>query len=227
MKDYFTIGRQQIWIATIISICVAAEALCYGWMTWSGNEVGKENGNPGTGTVSGQELQADADLKTSGEQDLQTGAKPFEEDGTEASGEVVISPSKYVMPVKGNVFRDYSMSELTYFPTLNQYMTHSGIDILASEGTEVCAAEEGLVSKITDDKAMGKTVWIAHQGEIITVYSNLSETVSVEEGDVVTKGQEIGTAGNTSLYEKSDEPHIHVEVLAGGNPVNPADYFEY
>ena len=72
---------------------------------------------------------------------------------------------------------------------------------------------------------MGKTVWISHQGEITTVYSNLSEQVSVEEGDVVVKGQVIGTAGSTSLFEKSDEPHIHVEVLTAGTKTDPAKYF--
>lgn len=227
MKDFFTIGRQQLWIGTIISVCVAAVALCYGWMMWSGSGAAEERGDGGTGMVSGQEIQADANPQASEGQNLQTGAKPVIEENTEASGNVVVSPSSYELPVKGNVFRDYCRSELTYFPTLNQYMTHSGIDILAPEGTEVCAAAEGLVSKVMDDRAMGKTVWIAHQGEIITVYSNLSENLQVEEGDVVTKGQVIGTAGSTSLYEKSDEPHIHVEVLAGGNPVDPADYFEY
>ncbi|MDO4481518.1 MAG: M23 family metallopeptidase [Bacillota bacterium] len=227
MKDFFTIGRQQLWIGTIISVCVVAAALCFGWMTWSGSDAAGESGDWDTGTASGQELQADENPQVSGGKDLQTGTAPAEEENTEASGTVIASPSSYELPVKGNVFRAYSRSELTYFPTLNQYMTHSGIDILAPEGTEVCAAAEGLVSKVTDDRAMGKTVWIAHQGEIITVYSNLSENITVEEGDAVTKGQVIGTAGSTSLYEKSDEPHIHVEVLVGGNPADPADYFEY
>lgn len=227
MKDFFTIGRRQLWICTIISLCVIVVALWYGWMTWGSNEEGAQIAEQGTDTASGQELQADGNQKELEEQSLENEPISASNEDKAASGRVVSGSVKYMLPVEGNVFRQYSISELTYFPTLEQYMTHKGIDILAPEGAEVHAAEEGLVSKILDDRVMGKTVWVAHPGEIVTVYSNLSQELPVEEGDVVKRGEVIGFAGNTSLYEKNDEPHIHVEVLVRGNPVNPSDYFEY
>ena len=229
MRDYFTMTRQQFWIATIVSGCLALVALFYGWMTW--NDAGSTDGAENMAdTGQSQELQADADPAGSEEEGLQTnadGSAAPEENTEEAGNKVVSSSSGYMLPVQGEVFRGHSTTELTYYPTLNQYMTHKGIDILAPEGTEVCAAAEGLVSKVMDDKALGKTVWIAHPGEIITVYSNLNEEIDVEEGDTVTKGQIIGKSGNTSLFERSDEPHVHVEVMVKGEPADPADYFSY
>ncbi|MBQ4339569.1 MAG: M23 family metallopeptidase [Firmicutes bacterium] len=230
MRDFFSISRQQFWIATIVSVCLALIALFYGWMTLNEGENGEGQGNTGADMASGQELQADADPKMSGEAGLQTetvNGAPSEDTSEAGGNDVVSSSSNYMLPVQGEVFRGHSITKLTYFPTLNQYMAHRGIDILAPEGTEVRAAAEGLVSKVLDDKAMGKTVWISHSGEITTVYSNLSEDLAVEEGDTVTKGQVIGTAGNTSLFERSDEPHIHVEVMVKGEPVDPAGYFNY
>ncbi|MBR6700246.1 MAG: M23 family metallopeptidase [Firmicutes bacterium] len=230
MRDFFTMSRQQFWIATIVSGCLILIALFYGLITWNEAGSGEGTGNTATDMASGQELQADADPKTSEEEGLRAetaNGMPSEDSSETAGNDVVSSSANYMLPVKGEVFRTHSMTELTYFPTLNQYMAHRGIDILAPAGTEVCAAAEGLVSKVMDDKAMGKTVWIAHAGEIITVYSNLNEDIAVEEGDTVTKGQVIGTAGNTSLFEKSDEPHIHVEVLVKGEPVDPSGYFSY
>ena len=230
MRNYFTITRQQFWIATIVSICVIAVAVCYAWMTWNGNEDGTGYENQETGTASGQELQADGNPGMSGEDgrlSSEVNGKPADVQNGSGNSAVVSSPGNYLLPVEGEIFRGYSTQELTYFPTLNQYMTHDGIDILASEGTEVKAAADGLVSKVTDDKAMGKTLWISHEGEVTTVYANLAAELLVEEGDVVTKGQTIGKAGNTSLYEKSDEPHVHVEVMAGGKTADPKNYFNY
>lgn len=230
MRDYFTISRQQFWIATIVSACVALVALFYGWMTWNEAGNGDGAGNMASDMNSGRELQADADPKGSEEAGIQAEAAngvPSDIANKGSENDVVSSASNYLLPVDGEVFRGHSMTELTYFPTLNQYMTHKGIDILAPEGTKVCAAEEGLVSKVMDDKTMGKTIWITHPGEIITVYSNLNDEISVEEGDTVTKGQVIGTSGSTALFERSDEPHVHVEVMVKGEPADPADYFNY
>lgn len=230
MRDFFTINKQQFWIATVVCGCLVLVALFYGMITWNESGNSEEMGNLPADTESGKELQADANIKGAEESDLNSetvNGAALEEAANGETDKIVSSSADYMLPVQGQVFREHSMTELTYFPTLNQYMTHKGIDILASEGTEICAAAEGLVSKVMDDKAMGKTIWITHQGEITTVYSNLSENIAVEEGDAVTKGQIIGTVGNTALFERSDEPHVHVEVLVKGEPANPAEYFKY
>ncbi len=231
MKDFFSISKQQFWIATIVSICVIIMAICYAWVTSGSNEKNSESGGENMKIGQETDLRAEGNPGVDGENtqaETPANTRPADEEetsGETSGGEIISSSSGYEMPVHGEIFRGCSDSELVYYPTLNQYMVHRGIDILAPEGTEVHAAAEGLVSKVFDDPTMGKTVWISHQGEITTVYSNLSEQVSVEEGDVVVKGQVIGTAGSTSLFEKSDEPHIHVEVLTAGTKTDPAKYF--
>lgn len=239
MKDFFSMSRQQFRIATIISICVVVISAFYIWITWDKDE-NAENVKYYK-SDSGQEAVTDSNNSPDAitDADRTANAKPDNNggnggnsdpvsagDGNNAVSEdsVVASSGNYMMPVEGEVFRVYDMSSLTYFPTLNQYMVHCGIDIRAQEGTEVAAAEDGVVSKVYNDKRMGKTVWIAHEGEITTVYSNLDEMTDVEEGDETAKGQIIGRTGNTSLLEKNDEPHLHFEIIAEGKQVNPSEY---
>jgi len=47
------------------------------------------------------------------------------------------------------------------------------------------------------------------------------QTVDVKKGDTVTKGQKIGTVGDTGT---STAPHLHYEVRINNRPVNPIDY---
>ena len=46
-------------------------------------------------------------------------------------------------------------------------------------------------------------------------------TIDVEKGDVVTKGQKLGTVGSTGT---STAPHLHYEVRINKKAVNPIDY---
>ena len=97
---------------------------------------------------------------------------------------------------------------------------HKGVDIAAAHGTEVVAPAPGSVVFSGMNGAYGLTVKVQHSAGVETLYGHLSK-VSVRRGDRVTRGQEIGRAGNTG---RSTGSHLHYEVIVAGRAVNPKAY---
>ena len=118
-------------------------------------------------------------------------------DTLENSGET--DGSSFIVPVTGDIIMDYSMDMPVYHKTLDQYMTHSGIDIAAPSGTTVSACASGTVTRIDEDDRLGITVEINHGNGIISVYGNLAKNDLIELGEIVSKGDTIGRIGRTSL----------------------------
>ena len=138
--------------------------------------------------------------------------------------------SNFQFPVKhenAQVTNPYSMDKLIYSVTLDQYMTHCGVDIEAPEDTQVTASAPGTVTAIYEDDRYGTSVEITHSDGFITVYSNLSTAELVEVGDVVEAGKVIGGVGTTGLFESLEPAHLHLEMLKDGVYVNPADYIKF
>ena len=136
-------------------------------------------------------------------------------------------PEKLTMvsPVVGEITKSHSMDTPVFSTTLGEWRVHTGIDISAEEGSEVYAAAAGKVSRVYSDPFLGKTVEITHDGGIVSVYSNLSNTdVAVKEGQTIVSGAKIGLVGDTSLSELADESHLHFAVKVNGVSVNPLDY---
>ena len=143
--------------------------------------------------------------------------------------QIVEEPKKelsFAYPVEGEVLRDYAMDELIYSETLDEWTVHQGIDIKAERATIVKASEEGTVVAIKNDPRYGLTVIIEHEGGYKTVYSNLLTTEFVNEDEKVEKGQSIGTAGNSAVFEIADEPHLHFEIIKDGENVDPKIYLK-
>ena len=59
---------------------------------------------------------------------------------------------------------------------------------------------------------------------VTAVYSNLAQKTAVAVGDLVDTGAVLGEVGRTALAESGLEPHLHLELLADGEPVNPLAY---
>lgn len=129
-------------------------------------------------------------------------------------------------PVVGEIMKDYAMDTLVYSKTLDEWCTHSGIDIKADKTAVVQAAEKGKVESIKNDPRYGLTVIISHGGGFKTMYSNLLTTEFVKEGEEVEKGQTIATVGETASFEVADECHLHFEMYKDGISVNPTIYFK-
>lgn len=124
-------------------------------------------------------------------------------------------------PVEGEIVREYAKDSLIYSETLQEWTTHTGIDIKADKTTVVKAAEAGTVKSIKNDPRYGLTIVIEHDEQYQTVYSNLLTSEFVVEGEKVEKGQAIGTVGNTAVFEIADEPHLHFEIWKDSLPVDP------
>ena len=94
--------------------------------------------------------------------------------------------------------------------------THNGIDIACSTGTPIYAVQDGTVTESSYDGGRGYHVFLDHGDGFGTVYQHLSQQSNVSAGQTVTKGQQIGTCGDTG---QSDGSHLHFELTT--NPTSP------
>ena len=133
---------------------------------------------------------------------------------------------KFQAPVVGEIIKDFAIENLIYSTTLEEWTTHSGIDIKAEKTSVVAAAESGTVESIKNDPRFGLSITISHGDGFKTIYSNLLTTEFVSENEVVEKGQTIATVGETASFEVADESHLHFEIYKDGNPVNPTIYLK-
>ena len=134
---------------------------------------------------------------------------------------VAEEPHVVVLPIQGEVLTAFSVDQLLYNETLDDWRTHDGVDIAAAEGDAVLAACAGTVSSITDDPLMGTTVVIQHSGGYETTYANLQAEPAVETGDTVSAGQTIGAVGTTAAAEAAQGAHLHFSVAKDGEAVDP------
>lgn len=115
--------------------------------------------------------------------------------------------------------------ELIFNQTLNMYLTHKALDLLAEQGTAVVAMFDGTVIDVSETYGMGKIVKIDHGGNIVTTYASL-DNVQVTNGQTVKKGEKIGEVSTTAAYEFEDGAHLHLEVTKDGNNVDPTPYIK-
>ncbi len=132
----------------------------------------------------------------------------------------------FTWPVQGAVLRDFSVETLSLDPTLGDWRTHGGLDIAAAQGVKVLSISAGVVEQIYTDGLMGTTVVVNHGGGLQSWYCNLDEDVTVEVGDNLDIGSELGTVGSSAIAEVGVDSHIHLETLLNGQPVDPRDYLK-
>ena len=132
--------------------------------------------------------------------------------------------SKAAPPVDGTVVFGYATDKLLYSVTLDQWTTHSAVDIAAEQGTPVKCVFSGTVEKVEKDDALGYTVRVQHSNGRTTVYASLSEDVRVKAGDKVSAGDILGTVGTSAISECALPAHVHFAILVDGTPKDPAKY---
>jgi murein DD-endopeptidase MepM/ murein hydrolase activator NlpD len=99
---------------------------------------------------------------------------------------------------------------------------HTGIDIAAAADTPVQASNAGRVVRAESIIYTGNTVAIEHGGGLKTYYYHMN-SLEVKEGDMVKKGQIIGTVGSTGY---STGAHLHFEVKIGTSSLSPWELFD-
>lgn len=126
-----------------------------------------------------------------------------------ATGARVSSPSTrgYSWPLCGPVTSEYGR---------RWGRMHKGIDIDDSRSRSIMAAKEGVVIFAGWQGGYGRMTLIDHGG-VVTAYAHQSSQ-AVSRGQVVSRGQHIGTVGNTG---NSTGPHLHFETRVNGSAVNP------
>lgn len=106
-------------------------------------------------------------------------------------------------------------------PIFKRRKMHTGIDFTTPKGISIHATGNGKIVDIKKKKSgYGTHVIIDHGYGYETLYAHMG-SVSVKKGEKVTRGQIIGTVGNTGT---STAPHLHYEVIYQGKKVNPIHY---
>lgn len=127
--------------------------------------------------------------------------------------------SKFDWPVRGVMSSPFGNRT---HPILRRKILHSGIDIVASNGTPIRTAAPGEVIYNGWLRGYGRVVVIDHGHGFSTLYAHLSASL-VRDGQVVGAGASIarvGRTGNVTGY------HLHFEVRHYGAPVNPIKYLK-
>lgn len=119
----------------------------------------------------------------------------------------------FAMPVKGNIISGYGPKE--------GGLHNDGVNIAAARGTKIGAAQSGVVAYVGDGiDGYGNLVLLRHDKGYITAYAHMDH-ISVKRGDVVKKGQKIGTVGTTGHVKT---PQLHFEIRKGTKALNPEIY---
>ncbi len=125
------------------------------------------------------------------------------------------------LPIKKSAIKRIAKYGMRMHPVLKVTKMHTGIDYAASKGTPIVATANGTVITVkSEKKAYGKHIIIKHNDTYQTLYAHM-QSIKVKQGQMVKKGQMIGTVGNTGV---STAPHLHYEVRKNGLPVNPEYY---
>ena len=206
-------------IVTAITLLAALSVVIA--VTVSANRAKRPSETPDT-TVAEQETQS---KPSGGDVTLPV----YNGQGTQPTGDVNAEPEEapFVLPVEGKLIKAHDATLQVYSATMGDYRVHLGLDIATAAEAPVFAVADGKIERVWDDSMMGTCVAVSHEGEIISIYKNLSKTLAdgIEVGATVKSGDRIGHVGDTAVMEMADEPHLHYEMTVNGLAVDPLDYF--
>jgi murein DD-endopeptidase MepM/ murein hydrolase activator NlpD len=122
------------------------------------------------------------------------------------------STGTYIWPAQGRISSYFGRR--TGFGSSN----HQGIDIANRRGTDIVAADGGLVIKAGwDNSGYGRLIIIEHDNGDLTYYAHCN-AIYVNVGERVKQGQVIAAMGATGMASGS---HCHFEIRVDNKPVNP------
>ncbi len=101
---------------------------------------------------------------------------------------------------------------------------HYGIDIALSENYPVKSILDGRVIFAEWTSETGNVLIIKHSRELTSIYKH-NASLFKKQGDLVSTGEVIATAGNTGEF--STATHLHFELWLSGYAVNPIDFINF
>lgn len=159
-------------------------------------------------------IALDKENSTSIKEEKETDSSDDEENETQDE-----TTEPFIMPAEGRVSSEYGYR---IHPVYKIEKFHAGIDI-AGEGP-IVAVQDGTVTKVAYDNGWGWHVKIEHENDTETLYAHLkTDSLTIEKGDSVDQGQEIGTMGTTGT---STGVHLHFEVHIEGEHVDPIEHLD-
>jgi peptidoglycan LD-endopeptidase LytH len=102
---------------------------------------------------------------------------------------------------------------------------HEGVDIFAKKGSPAVAALDGYITGVQETPIGGKVVWLRPEGKDYTLYYAHLDRQDVQTGQVVRKGDQLGTVGNTG-NARTTPAHLHFGVYTFRGPVDPLPYVD-
>jgi murein DD-endopeptidase MepM/ murein hydrolase activator NlpD len=106
-------------------------------------------------------------------------------------------PGKIPWPAQGEIVSRFGRRR---DPHSGLLLDNPGIDLEVTAGTPVEACADGKVVDITWLPGYGNTLMLAHTNGYLTVYAGL-ETLSVQSGQTLVQGQQLGTSGERLHFE--------------------------
>ncbi|MBI1329859.1 MAG: peptidoglycan DD-metalloendopeptidase family protein [Alphaproteobacteria bacterium] len=120
-----------------------------------------------------------------------------------------LTAAKFIWPVNGQVISGFGVTATGG--------RNDGINISVPAGEPVRAAATGTVTYAGELRGYGKIVLLQHDDGYVTTYAH-NQSVNVNKGDRVLKGQVIAYSGQTGDVSR---PQLHFEVRRGVKPVDP------
>ena len=116
-------------------------------------------------------------------------------------------------PAKGDLSQEYD-------PTNK----HFAVDIVLKENAPIKSVAEGTVIFSEWTASTGHVIIIEHPYGLISAYKH-NASLSKEQGDFVSAGEVIATAGNTG--ELTTGWHLHFELWSDGYPMDPENFIDF
>ena len=124
------------------------------------------------------------------------------------------------LPVIGDVLLDYSMDRAVYHPTMQQYRYNPALVVAATEGQDVTAAADGIVSDVYYDAQTGNTIRFDLGNGYMLTYGQLDQ-LTLNPGDRVCTGDIVGKVAKPTIYYTEEGANIYYKLTKDGEPVDP------
>lgn len=128
--------------------------------------------------------------------------------------EIFEAESTWLNPLTGTITGYFGDREN---PILGTYEFHNGLDIGASENTEIIAVKDGVITEVGVSRTYGNYLYYTTYDNYEIMYAHLNKSL-VETGDEVTANDVIALVGTTGL---STGFHLHYTIMKDGEYIDP------